>query len=146
MVCDVQPSVGYMHSGYPVVTHLDITEVQSKEFVMNSTRLRGEGWWGLYHELGHNMQEDTWTFEGTTEVTCNIFTLHAMEAVSGQKPWIHSWLQGQLSKTYSYLRNGADFEEWKDSPGVALFVYAQLIQAFGWSSFKVNINYILLFL
>ncbi|KXJ20900.1 TRPM8 channel-associated factor homolog [Exaiptasia diaphana] len=136
VVCDVQPSAGYMHSGYPVVTHLDITEVQSKEFVMNPVQLRGEGSWGLYHELGHNMQDDAWTFDGTTEVTCNIFTLHAMQMVSGRKPWIHSWLQGQLTETYNYLSNGTNFDDWKESPGVALFIYAQLIQAFGWDSFK----------
>lgn len=53
VVCDVQPSCGYMHAGYPVVTHLDIAEVYSKEFVMNSEYLRGEGSWGLYHEIGN---------------------------------------------------------------------------------------------
>lgn len=25
VVSDLQPSVGYMHSGYPIVTHLDVT-------------------------------------------------------------------------------------------------------------------------
>ena len=136
VVCDEQPSVGYMHAGYPIVTELDIADSSSDEFHMNPAYVREKGSWGLYHELGHNMQDSAWTFQGTGEVTCNIFTLHAMEVVSGQQPWIHSWLQGKIESAHRYLRNGANFKEWQDNPGVALFVYAQLINSFGWESFK----------
>ena len=75
-------------------------------------------------------------FEGTGEVTVNIFTLHAMDKVCHLKPWIHSWLKDQISSTKKYIENGADFEVWKDNPGVALFIYAQLIREFGWESYQ----------
>lgn len=75
-------------------------------------------------------------FDGTGEVTVNIFTLHAMDKVCRLKPWIHSWLQDQIDRTKQYVRNGAKFNEWKENPGVALFIYAQLIREFGWKSYQ----------
>lgn len=52
VVCDIQPVAGYMHSGYPIVTHLDICETDSEDYVFNIERLRQYGKWGLFHELG----------------------------------------------------------------------------------------------
>ena len=39
------------------------------------------GSWGLYHELGHNHQNRDWTFDGTVEVTVNLFTLYVYDKV-----------------------------------------------------------------
>ncbi|CAF4539274.1 unnamed protein product, partial [Rotaria magnacalcarata] len=41
------------------------------------------------------MQRDWWTFDGTGEVTVNIFTLHAMNIICHIQPWIHPWLDEQ---------------------------------------------------
>ena len=35
--------------------------------------------WGVYHEQGHNHQDDQWDFEGYDEMTCNIFAMFHME-------------------------------------------------------------------
>ena len=75
-------------------------------------------------------------FDGTTEVTVNIFTLHAMDKICHLQPWIHSWLTDQIDRTKEYINNGSDFNEWKDNPGVALFIYAQLAREYGWESYK----------
>ncbi|CAF1043285.1 unnamed protein product [Didymodactylos carnosus] len=136
VVCDEQPSAGYMHSGYPIVTHLDVCRPDSTYFILNLEHLEKDGAWGLFHELGHNMQQKWWTFDGTGEVTVNIFTLHAMDAVCNLKTWIHPWLKDQLSKTTQYLKDGSNFDQWKQSPGVALFIYAQLAREFGWDAYK----------
>lgn len=136
IVCDEQPSAGYMHSGYPIVTHLDVSDPKGKYFVFNTETLEAEGSWGLFHELGHNRQNPAWTFNGTSEVTVNIFTLHAMEVLSNIKPWIHPWLQGQMTGTQQHLSSGADFEKWKQQAGIALFIYAQLVHEFGWDAYK----------
>ena len=80
IVCDEQPSAGYMRkktnfvnsvskkefvcfsdSGYPVVTHMDVSDAKSKDFVFNSEQLEKQGAWGLFHELGHNMQQGWWS-------------------------------------------------------------------------------------
>src|SRR6218665_1797693 len=92
--------------------------------------------WGVFHEIGHNMQRREWMFKGTGEVTVNIFTLYAMDEICHLEPWIHKWLQRKLSSTEKFLKNGTDFQVWKSSPGVALFVYAQLAHEFGWESYR----------
>jgi hypothetical protein len=75
-------------------------------------------------------------FEGTGEVTVNIFTLHAMDILCRLKPWIHDWLKGQKAETEKYIKNGSKFDEWKQKPGVALFIYAQLAREYGWENYK----------
>lgn len=60
----MQPVAGYMHSGYPIVTHLDVCEKTCRECLYDIDNLRKNGSWGLFHEFGHNMQRGEWTFEG----------------------------------------------------------------------------------
>jgi len=77
IVCDEQPSVGYMRkinslyyafnnwlyldSGYPIVTHMDVSDPQSNDFIFNINTLEKDGAWGLFHELGHNRQKSSWS-------------------------------------------------------------------------------------
>lgn len=75
-------------------------------------------------------------FEGTREVTTNIFTLYTMDIVCHQKIWIHPWLNGHLDNAKNYISNGSKFDEWKEKPGVALFIYTQLAREYGWDSYK----------
>ncbi|NDE99992.1 MAG: hypothetical protein EB034_17215, partial [Verrucomicrobia bacterium] len=70
IVCDEQISAGYMHSGYPIMTWMDMPPRLVSEAHMR------KGDWGIGHELGHNHQVGEWTFEGTGEVTCNLFTMY----------------------------------------------------------------------
>jgi hypothetical protein len=75
-------------------------------------------------------------FDGTGEVTVNIFTLHAMDSICHLQPWIHSWLKDQIASTNKYIEKGSQFDEWKQDPGVALFIYAQLVREYGWQNYK----------
>lgn len=138
-VADVQISAGYMHSGYPIMTWLDVAQPSEGHplgLVVDAARLEREGSWGHFHELGHNMQRADWTFDGTGEVTCNLFSLHAGEVVCGIAPWTNPWLQAQKAGGAAYLAGGADFAEWKRNPGVALLLYAQIQREFGWEPFR----------
>jgi len=65
---------------------------------LNGERIRENGCWGMFHELGHNFQDQMWTWNGTTEVTVNIFTLHAMEKICNIEPWFHPWLREHFDK------------------------------------------------
>jgi hypothetical protein len=79
---DRQISAGYMHAGYPIMTWLDVQE----KFVDIKT-LRGKDGntnWGFYHELGHNYQENTWTWDGWGETTNNLFSLHCVQHFNGE--------------------------------------------------------------
>ncbi|MBT5121045.1 MAG: hypothetical protein HOM34_10020 [Planctomycetes bacterium] len=136
-VADVLISAGYMHSGYPVMTHLDVAEARDGQMahVLDVERLRNEGSWGHFHEWGHNRQKSSWTFSGTGEVTCNLFSLHAGEIMSGIEPWENPWLVGQKESAIKYLKK-PDFDSWKGNPGIALVVYAMLQREFGWEAYK----------
>jgi hypothetical protein len=52
IVSDIRPSAGYMHSGYPIMTHLDVTIPTNKFFNFNYTHMTSniaQGFWGQYH-------------------------------------------------------------------------------------------------
>ncbi len=133
-VADRQISAGYMHSGYPIMTGVDVATPKGDKLarVVDVADLTKRGSWGHFHELGHNLQRSWWTFDGTGEVTCNLFSLHAGEVLCGIEPWDNSWLKGQVVSAKKYLEEGSDFSKWKRSPGIALVSYAQLQKSFGW--------------
>ncbi|MBI5683989.1 MAG: hypothetical protein HZC54_02815 [Verrucomicrobia bacterium] len=131
VVCDQQISAGYMHSGYPIMAWMD----QIKNFTSKEALLNGN--WGIFHELGHNHQSGHWTFEGAGEVTCNIFSMLVFDKLCGVKP-----AKGRVSleKVDEYYRkhaaSGKSFEQWKKDPFLALAMYVQLQDAFGWDAYK----------
>lgn len=133
-VADVQISAGYMHSGYPIMTHLDAADEISL-----AEKLKA-GSWGLFHELGHNHQDGMWTFDGTGEVTCNLFSLYIMETVC-KKPIskghdaVDEWTK-RRERALKHIETGADFAKWKSDPFLALEMYIQLREAFGWETYK----------
>lgn len=128
---DVQISAGYMHSGYPIMTHLDAVDE------MTQAEKLGKGSWGLFHELGHNHQSGDWTFGGTVEVTCNLFTLYAMEHACG-RAWGegHDALKNRAEMIGRHLALGAPFDKWKSDPFLALQMYMQLVEGFGWETYR----------
>lgn len=130
-VADLQISAGYMHSGYPIMTHLD-----AAPDMVAVSRLRA-GTWGLYHELGHNHQSDDWTFDGTGEVTVNLFTMYILEKACG-KEWIrgHDGMSNRAPRIARFVERGRSFDEWKSDPFLALQMYAQLVEAFGWETYR----------
>lgn len=131
-VADAQISAGYMHSGYPVMTHLDA----APRFV-NLDLLSTKGDWGMFHEMGHNHQSGLWTFGGTGETTVNLFTVYVLETVVGSTGG-HGGIdpRKQAQKLRAYLDKGADFNQWRRDPFLSLHMYLQLKQAFGWDAYK----------
>ena len=131
-VTDIQISVGYMHSGYPIMTHLD-----AAERMVNLDLLKTVGDWGLFHELGHNHQSSDWTFIGTTEVTVNIFTMYIIEQLVSDYIPMPNWTAAARENSWiQHRRSGSPYEKWKADPFLALIMYRQLIDAFGWDLFK----------
>ncbi len=133
--CDQQISAGYMHSGYPIMTMMDVAPL-----VVDVSRLRREGSWGHFHEMGHNHQSPDWTFEGTGEVTVNLFSMYIYHRVLHQPfdqghPAIRD-RQKRLERVKQYLARGARFEEWQSDPFLALTMYIQVIEQFGWEPIK----------
>lgn len=131
-VPDIEISAGYMHSGYPIMTHLD-----AAERMVNVELLSTKGDWGLFHEMGHNHQSPDWTFDGTTEVTCNLFALYVLQHVCGIKGIAgHEALVEREKRAADHVKAGAPFSKWKSDPFLALTMYTQLIDGFGWAPFE----------
>ncbi len=132
MVSDADISAGYMHSGYPIMTGLDVTDA----FVDMPKLLSLNSSWGFYHELGHNHQSGDWTFDGTTEVTVNLFSMYVLETVCGHtKEESTSRALKDSAKIKKYLA-APNFETWKADPFLALAMYAQMRNEFGWEPYK----------
>ncbi|MBM3500583.1 MAG: hypothetical protein FJX74_18155, partial [Armatimonadetes bacterium] len=132
IVADVQISAGYMHSGYPIMTWLD-----APKLAVNLPDLLGKGSWGHFHELGHNHQSGHWTFEGTGEVTENLFSLYVTDRcceLPGGHPAVDPAERDK--RTRAHLAAGAPFDKWKGDPFLALYMYMQLQEAFGWEAYK----------
>jgi hypothetical protein len=132
IVCDEQISAGYMHSGYPIMTWLDMPPRLVSEAHMR------KGDWGIGHELGHNHQIGDWTFEGTGEVTCNLFTMYVIDRVGGTKPANGRVGLPVVAEHFrKYTAGGKpDFAKWQSDPFLALSMYVQLQHAFGWDAYK----------
>ena len=83
-------------------------------------------------ELGHNMQRDEWTFDGSTEVTVNLFSMHAMMRMLNLDLTEIKWLRDQASSFADYFRTTPNYSDWQNNFGLALVTFAQLIKHFGW--------------
>lgn len=135
IVPDNQISVGYMHSGYPIMTGYDICEYDGEK-LPKIFGLNKEDNWGLLHELGHNFQRDYWCFEGTIEVTVNLFTLYTYQKVFGiDINSSHPGLLDAKKKSKNYIKK-PNFEEWKNDPFLALYTYIEVIEKFGFEPLK----------
>lgn len=133
-VADVAISAGYMHAGYPCMTHLD-----AAPRLVDVELLRREGEWGLFHELGHNHQAPEWTFDGTLEVTCNLFTCYINHVVVGLP--LHGTQKdltpdARAARFRRHVHEGVPWAVWKQEPFLALIMYLQVVEAFGWGPIR----------
>ena len=136
IVADRQLSAGWMHAGYPIV----IPSPQTDRGLVDLEYLRTRGdRWGFFHELGHNHQAADWTFSGSGEVTVNLFTLYT---------FVHSYnmsisetrreMRPEVRKAAkeAHIAAGAPFARWQADPFLALTMYVELIEEFGWDALK----------
>lgn len=145
---DVQISVGYLHAGYPIQGPY---HVEASQNLLKLDVLRKEGEWGYFHEMGHEMQQQShlwggwydgngFTFEGGVEVTVNIFAKAAMDkmapfASTGQgSGWGWAPYAGRvLSKAKLAINdtNKSSFDQKDQYP-----FYFSLADGFGWNVYR----------
>jgi hypothetical protein len=133
IVSDADISAGYMHAGYPIMTGLDVTDRFADPAALKTL----DKGWGFYHEIGHNHQNPDWTFGGTTEVTVNLFSMYVLETVCGltKEQSTRRALIDPARRIERYLA-APRFDAWKADPFLALAMYAQLRNAFGWEPYR----------
>jgi hypothetical protein len=129
---DRQISAGWFHSGYPVMGH-----DTAPDSLLDIAAIEAEGSWGPFHEMGHNHQWWNWWLPGTTETTCNLWSVYISETVLGiDRGVAHEALEAEAraERMAAYLASGPDFwGQW--SVWTALETYLQLQEAFGWELF-----------
>ncbi len=143
LVIDEHIGGGFMHSGYPImVHHSPVRKLLSANVIANPLLLmqssKGGANWGFFHEIGHNLQNSDWVFGGTTEVSCNFFSLYMFDRLMGGRDEAHSGIsnintQNAMKK---YFKEGADYQKWRSDPFLALIMFRQLQEGFGWETFK----------
>ncbi len=84
LVVDEHIGGGFMHSGYPIMIHHSPSrKLLSADIIADPAKLlvpsNGGANGGFFHEIGHNMQNQDWVFGGTTEVSCNFFSLYMFD-------------------------------------------------------------------
>jgi len=129
IVTDRQISAGWMHSGYPIMAH-----TLSSPDLTSLANLMTFGDWGAFHELGHNHQWADWLLPGTTETSCNLWSVHTMEQVVGiDRSQGHSALlsTARADRVQAYVDGGRDFAaDW--SVWTALETWLMIQEEFGW--------------
>eukprot|EP00727_Mastigamoeba_balamuthi_P002241 m51a1_g12013 hypothetical protein (625) ;mRNA; r:2708-6948 len=111
-VADVPNNDWYMHAGYPIVMWVN----NADETLMTTPKWSH---WGQYHECGHNMQSPMWTFDGTSEVTNNMWSLYCERAMTGNWNWMADNLNQARLRGVEYQKH-PDFNVWKNDPFMAL--------------------------
>jgi len=125
---DAHVNWGLAFASYPINAPLSWAE----------TIVRGEIKWGHVHELGHLHQHRSWTYQGTNEITVNIFSTYALEVVDGQRQSEKS-RQQVIEKARKYLSRPEEERNWmkvNGAVGERLGFYTLLAHEFGWEPYK----------
>ncbi len=140
VVPDQQISAGYMHSGNPIMTFLDVVPWFSRAERLLASEPGGVSW-GILHEIGHNRQRPEWTPDGLGEVTNNLFALYVYDKMLGQPSSGHPGLlkgEKRAAALAAYRKTGPDFNRFKSDPFLALAFFMGIQEQHGWQPF---INY-----
>ncbi|MFU8828151.1 MAG: M60 family metallopeptidase, partial [Phycisphaerales bacterium] len=138
-VAEKRLSWGYMYCPSDAPLVIPMTEARPMVEIANFDAEGPNRLWGHYHEMGHTHQNPMWTFEGTGEVTVNIFTVLALNIINGY-PLDSEVMRSEPGRAWAtfvqHRQAGAPFDRWKSDPFLALQTYALLWHAFGWDAFR----------
>jgi len=133
---DRQISAGYMHSGYPIMTWEDV----SAKFVdINILRGKdGDTNWGFYHEIGHNFQRPSWTWNGWGETTNNLYSLFGCEHFNGDLSGGHGAMKQDKREERMKAVLAAPGKEayFEKDPWYGLTFLRAIREEFGWQPFQ----------
>lgn len=138
---DCQISVGLFHAGYPTQGPQD-----QCRGVVDLPQLTSTGNWGWFHELGHESQRrpdkawgwnNPYTFDGSIEVTVNLFSAHAFDQLGMRDRRGWTWTASSEAvdeKAKTFLAEGGTYA--KGSAAEKLAMHLQIRHAFGWDVYR----------
>lgn len=136
-VVDTQPRDGGSHAGYPCVAPLDAADV-----LLDAERWKGEAF-GLFRELARDHLPSEWTFEGAGDALQQLCALRMLEAGCGKAVDDDPRnLQGSRDERWKdHVQNhDASFERWKNDSSLALALFVDVQQEYGWAPFETALR------
>jgi hypothetical protein len=134
---------GLLHNGYPIMMYLSKvgTMLSREDLLLGRVEMQdkyNQSMWGMAHEIGHQVQNPAWSFEGAVEPTANLFALYVIEKlchipVASNLVGSQEYRAAQMA-TFNFAR--PDFGRWKNDRWIGTTTYLQLQQAFGWEAFQ----------
>lgn len=132
IIVDQQPAYGYM---FTIPEKIVVPDDSSCELMLNIDSVQKKGSWGHFHELGHRHQFWGIDFDGLSEVTVNLYTMYVYDKLLHKGIYNHEDMMSRqevANKVKDYLADKPSFDKWKADPFLALSMYIQLVDAFGW--------------
>jgi hypothetical protein len=143
IIVDNDVAYGYM---FATLDKIMVPDDKTCGWMLDEEYIRANGFWGTFHELGHRHQY--WPFEdnATQEVTVNLYTMHVYDKVLHKGIYQHENLASRamvIDKIISYMNSpNTGYEQWRNDPFLAVSMYIQIIDAFGWDPIKaINTTY-----
>ncbi|WP_409345620.1 M60 family metallopeptidase [Paenibacillus sp. MBLB4367] len=139
-VDDVQISAGSAHAGYPMMFDNYGTKLTD---VANVT---AKGW-GIWHESGHEYQQNPWKWGAIVEVSVNIYSLYVQEKFGNASNLLSRDAQGKDSydKAFAYLSSDFPGKTYGNTSQLDLFselvLFKQLQLAYGWDFYTAMHTY-----
>lgn len=132
IIVDQDVAHGYMFTARGKIV---VPDDESCKWMLDADFMRKNGSWGTFHELGHRHQFFDLEFEGTIEVTVNLFTAYVYDKVLHKGLYNHENIPDRptaIAKIIAFLRDKPSYEKWQENPFLALSMYIQIIDQFGW--------------
>jgi hypothetical protein len=143
IIVDNDVAFGYM---FATLDKMVVPDDQTCGWMLDEEYIRANGFWGTFHELGHRHQY--WPFEdsATQEVTVNLYTMHVYDKVLHKGIYQHENLANRamvFDKIITYMNSpNTGYEQWRNDPFLAVSMYIQIIDTFGWDPIKaINTTY-----
>lgn len=134
IIIDRQVAFGYMFTAPQKIVAPDD---ESCALMLDEALIRTKGSWGHFHELGHRHQFFEIDFTGLGEVTANLYTMYVYDKVLHKGIYNHENIPNKaavIANIKKYMAGGPSFEKFCNDPFLALSMYIELIENFGWQS------------
>jgi hypothetical protein len=132
IIIDNQVAYGYMFTQWDKIVAPDD---HSCAWMLDEKIVGTTGSWGHFHELGHRHQFWGLDMDQVGEVTTNLYSMYVYDKVLKKGIYNHDAISSKeevRKRIQGYLQNQPTFEKWGNDPFVALSMYIEIIENFGW--------------
>ncbi|RZK18401.1 MAG: hypothetical protein EOO86_10230, partial [Pedobacter sp.] len=113
---------------------------ESTGIMLNKEQIETKGSWGIFHELGHRHQFHDLDFDGLGEVTVNLYSMYVYDQLLNLGKYHNQdnipSRAGVMEKIKQYMRSKPSYDKFKQNPWIALSMYIEIIEHFGWEPIK----------